>query len=710
MSVKRVLSPPPSARVLRRALPALGWLLVSLALLAPIAAAAGEPFTPEAALGIKGVDDPQFSPDGKWVVYRVSQVDLEEDRTQSYLRLVPADGSAPPRRLTLEGAPASNPAFSPDGGWLLFLSKRDDDEASQLYVLPLQGGEAMRVTDFPGGVSNPSWSPDGARIAFLGKVYPDCETLECTAERDREKEEAEEHGPLPRRHTSLLYRHWTTYDNGKVKHLFVVSADGGDPVDITPGLEADVVQWPLAVAHSGRDYEWSPDGRTIALATNLNQHLETNYDVDLYLVPSTGGELRCLTQNNPAADATPRFSPDGKRLAYRASVRPGYEADRYRLRVMDLETGETREITSDFDRQVGDLWWGTRGKNLYFLAGDRGQVLIHKIPAGGGEIEVISPSPGTYRDVSLSADGKRLVYTRTTHTSPDEVFVCRADGSDERRLSSENGDFGATYDLGSVEEYWFEGAGGVQVQGWIVRPPGYDPSGAYPLVFGVHGGPEGMYGNRLHTTYQILASHGYVVVFTNPRGSTGYGQEFTDGINLDWGGKVMEDLMKGLDAALERVSVDRSRMGATGWSYGGYAMNWLLGHTDRFAAVISGAGISNLWSFYGSTEELFFPEWEMGGTPWENPELLDRLSPIRYADRFETPTLIIHGDGDFRVPVTEGEQMFTALQRHGVPSEFLRFHDEGHWISRPTNRLTLYRAYPEWFDRWLGEEAREPMP
>lgn len=685
---------------------ALGKIL-ALSLLWTVLAADvhGETFTPKAALDIKSVADPTFSPDGKWIVYQVSERDLDEDKSHSSLWIVPVDGSQEPRRLTLAGSSASGARFSPDGGRLAFLSKREGDDSRQIYVLPLSGGEAWRLTEFPGGVGEHAWSPDGTMISFIAEVYPECETIDCTADKDDERKAKAEKGPEPRRHTTLLYRHWNRYESEKVKHLFTVPSAGGEPRDLTPGLEKDCLQWPMAVSHAGHDYEWSPDGNSIVLATNLNDRHETDYDVDLYLLPSSGGDLRCLTDDNPAADGSPRFSPDGRYLAYRASERPGYEADRYRLMIKDLETGETGELAPDLDRHISDLWWGGKGKKIFFSVNDRGNVQVYSVSPEGGEPRLATPLPGTYSSVSSSPDGKWLLYRKSTHDAPYEIFVAEAGKDRERQITFVNGDFAEKFDLATVEEFWFEGSGSDRVQGWILKPHDYDASREYPVILGVHGGPQGMYGNRFHTTYQILAAQGYVVVFTNPRGSMGYGQEFVDGINADWGGKVMEDLDLGLDAALTRISADRDRIGATGWSFGGYAMNWLLGHSDRYAAVLSGAGLANLWSFYGSTEELFFPEWEFGGTPWDRKEMYDRLSPIRYAENFETPTLFVHGDQDFRVPVTEGEQMFTAMQRRGIPSEFLRFHDEGHWIQRPTNLLTLYESYVEWFDRWLKEEV-----
>ena len=682
-------------------------LVVAVLMFSGAAETAKKPWTPEDLWKLKGVSDPQLSPDGEWIAYVVSVTDFDENNRNSDIWIVPARGGEP-RRMTTSEKSDNTPRWSPDGSRIAFLSSREGGR--QIHVIPFGGGEAVKLTDFPDGVGSIMWTHDGQGFIFTGRVYADCPDLDCVRERDEEKEKCKVTGMV---HKSLMYRHWNTYEDGKVQHLFYVSIDGGgEPRDLTPGLEYDALTYWLA--SWGRDFDLSPDGKTLYFSGKQDADQAVSYNEEIWMVPFDGGEIRRVT-GNPAADSHPRVSPDGRYLAYRATRRPYYESDRYELVVMELPGGEPRSLTEGFDRSVGTFFWSDDGKRIYFEAEDTADINLFTVPLKGGEVKTVIGGDGPaghgyHLSVGAGPKDKFFVYRYRPMSRYYEIFRCNSKGGDVKQLTFVNSAIYSEYHIPDAEGFWYKGAGGADVNGFIVKPLNFDPAKKYPLMVRVHGGPQQMFGYAYRTEYAVFSGADYAVFFCNPRGSTGYGQEFCDGIRGDWGGKVIEDIKSGIRYVLDNYSwVDGGKVGAWGGSYGGFVCNWLQGHNEdgMFSALVSHAGEADQWSAYGSTEELWFPEWELLGTPWDNPDLYDELSPIRYAKNFSTPHLIIHGELDFRVPITGGEQMFTALQRQGVPSKMIRFPNEDHWIQQPQNVAFWYGSILDWFDQWLKRDGKE---
>jgi dipeptidyl aminopeptidase/acylaminoacyl peptidase len=656
-------------------------------------AEAKRPMTTDDLLAVKTVGDPQVSPDGSRVVYVVSEIDKEAGKSNSSLWLAPTAGGEPMKLTSSPGA-NTHPRWSPDGRTIAFVSSRGG--SSQIWLLPIDGGEARQLTKLPIDVDGPVWSPKGDRIAFAAGVYPGT-TPEETAAKDKEKEESKSKARI---YDDLMVRHWNEWDSGKRSHLFVADAATGEAVDLTPKLS---VNTPPAPFGGSNDYAWSADGGSLAFTAEPMKDAAWSTNTDVWLVPVGGGEPRNLTADNPAADASPSFSPDGKHLAYIAQKRAGFEADLWVLHVRDLATGETKDVSSQLDRPVAGFAWKD-ADSLVASIDDGGNVAIVVLPIAepGTKVERLAKS-GVNNGVSVGPKGESIAYIHHAADSPAEVYFKKT-GEDARALTSHNAPLLSQLDLAPMESFTFKGAGGDEVQGWLMKPPGHEEGKKYPVLFLIHGGPQGAWHDEWHArwNYALFSAPGYALVAINPRGSTGFGQEFTDQISRDWTGKVHDDLMAGLDFALETHDfLDESKVAAAGGSYGGFMVNWICGHTDRFKALISHAGVFDLVSMYGSTEELWFPDWEYGGPPWkESRHYLDR-SPSLFADHFKTPTLVIHGALDFRVPDAQGLGMFTSLRRVGVPSRYVWFPDEGHWILKPANRIVWWREVHDWLAKYL---------
>jgi dipeptidyl aminopeptidase/acylaminoacyl peptidase len=658
-----------------------------LAVLAAVPAAAA-PFTATEMMKLQRLADPQVSRDGKWVLYSQTEVDLAANARNSDLWIVPVAGGAP-RPLTRNARSDTRGRFSPDGSRVAFVSTRGG--GGQVFVMDLTGGEPRQVTSMATEAGGVSWIDDKT-LVVVSEVYPDCPDAACN------KKGMEEAGKpsSARAYDSLLVRHWDTWDDGRVNHLFVVPLDGGEPRDLTPGGR-DVPPWTLAGAD---DYAVSPDGREVCFARNDDTVPALSTNAELYVVPVAGGEARKIS-GSPGYDGAPQYSPDGTRIAFHAQMRAGYEADRWRLMVHDRRTGATRNLTEAFDRQVDALAWSPDSKTLYFTAEDAGRAPVYAVPAAGGTVkEVVGGA--TFGDVQTAADGRTLVVTRASFTQPPEIYRVGVDGSGPAPLTRANDALLAGFGLRPAESVSYTGAVGKSVQAWIVKPPDFDPARKYPLLVLIHGGPQGAWTDSWTYRWnaQIFAAAGYVVLLPNPRGSSGFGQEFMDDINADWGGRAYEDVMKGTDYAESLPYVDKGRTTAAGASYGGYLVDWIAGHTDRFRALVSHDGVFDLASMYGATEELWFPEWEFKGPYWENPEMYERWSPSRFVKNFKTPTLVVHGELDYRVPLEQGLGMFTALQRQGVPSRLVVFPDENHWVLKPANSVRWYQEVISWLDRW----------
>ena len=642
------------------------------------------------------VGEAQVSPDGKWVAYSVSTPDMDANRGASNIWIVPTAGGAS-LQLTQSGHDSS-PVWSPDGKTIAFLSSRSGD--SQVYLLSMDGGEAKQLTHLSTGADIVKWSRDGKTIAFTSGVYPDCKDDACNSARDAEKEKDKVKAHVAEH---LLYRHWTHWNDGKRGHLFVVPVDGSTPPrDLTAGANYDV---PPDERGGPGDLNFSPDSKEICFTavTDLVEAISTNGD--LFVVPVAGGEAKRITTQQ-GFDGGPAYSPDGKYIAYHAQLVPEDESDRWRVMLYDRATQKIENLSESFDRSAADLFWSPDSKTIYFSAEDETQLPVYAMaPHVGAEPKKVLSNSYNLA-VSLSGDGKTLAFERTSLTMPVEIFAASSDGSGVRQLTHHNDSILASLKMNEPETFWFEGAGGTKIQAMMIRPPDFDASKKYPLLVLLHGGPQTMWSNAWGYRWnaQVFSTPGYVTLMINRRGSTGYGQRFTDEITNDWGGKAYVDVMNGIDYVLKKYSyVDGTRMAAAGGSYGGYMADWIATHTGRFKAIISHAGVYDANSMY-ATEELWFEEHDMQGMPWTNPESYRKWAPMTYAGdlgKFKTPTLVIAGERDYRVPYTQSLEFFNTMQRQGVPSKLVVFPDEGHWILKPQNSKFWYKTFLDWLATYL---------
>ncbi len=648
--------------------------------------------TIENLLAMKRLGDVRIAPDGKQIVGTISLASLEENTFNSSIWLINPDGTM--AQFTRGKGKDHGPQWSPDGSEIAFISDRDG--RSQIWLINVKGGEAQKLTNICTGASGALWSPDGSKLAFTSTVYYDCKDEEA----NKKRQEDDKIGKVKARvYDSLLYRHWDRYRNDMRSHLFIVSKKGGASRDLTPLSPYDVPPLDLG---GRRDYAFSPDSKEICYVTNTESPLTLSTNNDLFTVPVNGGEPRRIT-TNPANDNQPLYSPDGRYIAYRAQKTPRYESDRYCLMLYDRSRGVSRPLTESLDRSVEEVLWAPDSSRLYFTAEDRGFMPLFSVRVDGGVVTQLMEKSFNH-SFSLSADGRHMTFIRESSCSPPQVYMADGQGKSPRQVTHLNREILAGVTMRSAEEFTYQGAEGTPVHGFMVRPPDFSEGKKYPLVLMIHGGPQQMWSDSFGTSWnpQFLAAQGYVAVKINPRGSDGYGQKFKDEINRNWGGRPYEDLMKGTDYLISHYPfIDRDLMAACGASYGGYMVNWIAGHTDRFRCLISVAGAYNLTSKYGATDELWFPEWEFGGTPWTAREQYEKWSPHNFVQNFKTPTLVIHGARDYRVPDTEAMAMFNALQRQGVPSRFLYYPDEGHWILKPLNLELYLKTIKEWLARWL---------
>jgi len=663
---------------------------------------AARPFTIDDLLKVRRVSDPQLSPDGRWIAYTVADTDKSANKRTTQIYLISIDGGDP-RQLTNDKQSSSQPRWSLDGKRLAFVSARDGE--SQIWTIDLaETAQAKKITNLSTGVDGPVWSPDGKWIAFTSEVYPECMNDDCNKQRAEQAASSKVKARIAER---LLYRHWNAWKEGKRTHVFVVSTDNGQTRDLAPG-DYDAPPFSLG---GPTDYAFSPDSKELAFARNTDKDEARSTNGDIFTVPVAGGEPRRITGENPADDLTPAYSPDGRYIAYRAQSKPGFESDRWRLMLYDRKTGQSHSITDAFDSSVEAFAFSPDAQKIYFTALDHGRQPIYELAVGGGAIKKLI-NEALNDDVQISADGKTLVFTRQSLTQPIEIYKADSSGANATRLTKTNDALLADFGLKPAEEVSWEGAAGAKAYGWVVKPPNFTANKKWPLIVLIHGGPQGAWNDAWSYRWnpQLFAAAGYVVFAPNPRGSFGYGQKFVDEISGDWGGKVYTDIMNGAAYIASMPYVDRERIGAAGGSYGGYMVNWIEGHnTDprvKFSALVSHAGVYNLTSMYGATEELWFPEWEFKGMPWTNPEMYSKWSPHMFVKQFKTPLLVIHGELDYRVPYTEGLQLFTALQRQGVESKLLVYPDEGHWVLKPQNSELWYNTVLGWFDGHLKAKGQ----
>ena len=678
-------------------------VLVSLAVVQRFAdSAAGpvaetHPFTVRDLWAMDRIGEVQASPDGQWVVFDKKVIDLEENKGRSDLWLMRGDGTGL-RRLTSHPAGSSHARWAPDGTAIWFLSSRSG--SMQVWRIPVDGGEAEQVTREPLDVGNLVVSPDGRHLAYTMDVFPDCTPAE-TKERLDEQKKSKATGRVYER---LFIRHWDTWKDGRRSHLFVSAAEGGQAVDVTRGMDVDVPSKPFGGAE---EIAFAPDSRSVVFsARNAGREEAWSTHFDLYQAPADGCTTpRCLTEGNQAWITHPVFSPDGSTLAYLAMSRPGFESDRWRIVVRDWPDGQARVLTEGWDRSPLTIVWAPHGKTIFTVADHLGHRPLFAVDADAGTVRIVV---GEGKVGAPVVAGERVVFGWCHHRSPAELHSVRPDGTDVRALTRANADRLAGVRLGEPEQFTFRGWNDEEVHAWVVKPVDFDPERKYPVAFLIHGGPQGSFGSDFHYRWnpQVYAGAGYAAVMVDFHGSTGYGQAFTDSISRDWGGKPLVDLQKGLDAALERCPwMDGDRVAALGASFGGYMINWIAGNwPDRFRCLVNHDGNLDERMAYYDTEELWFPEWDHGGTPWENPQGYAEHNPIDFVQNWKTPMLVIHGGRDYRVVDTQGISTFTALQRRGIPSKLLYFPDENHWVLKPSNSILWHDTVIAWLDQWLKND------
>ena len=692
----------------------------------------------EDLMDIHRVSSPAVSPDGRYAAYVTTKHDHIKNTQRSTIHLLDLQ-TKESRILTPGPGSHSCPVWSPCGDYLAFVSDREG-EGSQLWLLPFrEGGEARKLTRGSGGVSQVVFSPEGKRIAFARQVivspYFDEKRFENerAADEDRDKKEptrADIYGLINPKSTariedSLLFRHWDHWRDRKRSHVFILDLETGNMRDLTP---EDRDSPPISLGGS-QDIAFSPDGAEIAVVWNPDREVARSTNNSIYTIPLNGIEPAGKPGRisiNDGCDCEPRYSPDGRHLLYLGMKRPKYEADRKRLMLYHRKTGETTDLTPEFDRSPSEPVFSPDTRYIYFHANDRMRETIYRLNLKNHKIEqlTLDTNNAAFRLIPGSND---LLVQRNSTTEPDDLYRLQikgikpylrsaptpknlpADAGAKAERLTFHGKLPEEIKMHPIEEFWYRGAGSAPVHGAVIRPPNYRKGRKYPTIFIVHGGPQGMFADTFHYrwNFQLFASEGYVVVFTNPRGSTGYGQEFTDGVTRDWGGKAFEDLMKGLDYAIKHFDfIDPERIGAAGASFGGFMMNYFEGHTDRFKCLVSHDGIFHGETMAYTTDELWFEEWEHGTLPPERDELI-KFSPHTAVKNFRTPMLLIHGEMDFRCPISEGIGMFTALQIMGVPSKILFFPDEGHWVLKPANSQVWYRTILDWFAGWLKKGKKK---
>jgi dipeptidyl aminopeptidase/acylaminoacyl peptidase len=723
----------------------------------PAVAQAKRPFTFEDMMKLKRVGEPEVSPDGKWVIFSVVDVDLAANTKTPHIWIVPLaanqesgsqeksgvhhvspnlrDVGSKEREL-IPDQDGDRPRWAPDGKRFAFLSMKEG--GSQVWIADFDGAAGTvtathKLTDIVTEASGELWSPDGRNILFTSDVYPNC-TFDDRGEATCNKVtlDAAQNGKVKAQiFDHLLYRHWNAYKEGKRTHIFVVEVPRGDanvtivthilgpPRDVTPG-DYDAPVFSLG----GQDnYAFSPDGQEICYTSNHDKNPAASTNNDLWIVPVSGGQAKNITADNPASDSTPLYSPDGRYIAYRAQQRPGYESDRFRLMLYDRKTGEKKNLTEDFDRWVGTFTWSPNSSRIYFNTENEGKAPIFSLlVATGKRVEVPTLILATQDDMMIAPNGEDIYFTNNSLRSPNDIYafmLCPNGCGDPPpppaiQLTHLNDAVLPQISMSPLESFWFTGAHNDKVQGFLVKPPNFDAGKKYPVKFLIHGGPQGAWGDDWSYRWNAelfaaptsgssnsTTSSGYVVIMINFHGSTGYGQKFIDAINGDWGGAPFEDLMKGLDYAEKTYPfIDKNRECALGASYGGYMANWILGHTDRFKCIVTHDGMFNAESAWGTTEELWFNDWEFKGSPYDNRASYEKWSPHQYAKNFKTPTLVIHGQRDYRLDVSQGFDLFTTLQMEGVPSKMLYFPDEGHWVLKPQNSQLWYKTVNDWVDRW----------
>ena len=654
-------------------------------------------FSIEDLYRVKNLSDVHVSPDGKTIIFVVTTSDLARAKRSNHIWAMDINGQNL-RQLTRSEDSETQPSFSPDGKQILFVNSKD----ANLYLMNATGkGPWRKLTSLSTGAYDPLWSPDGKWIAFSSDVYPECNGDDACNKRIAERWRG---GSLQAHMADeLLYRHWTAWKDGARTHTFIANAATGQSRDVTPG-KYDAPTFQLS---GPLQYDFSPDSKEFVYVSNHDAVLATSTNNDLWIISldDQDPKPRNFTASNPAYDGNPQYSPDGKYIAYRTQQQPGYESDLFRLALYNRDTRQITVLTETFGNWVDEFKWSNDSQTIYFLGPFEGQNPVFRLDINSKEITQLF-ADRTIDASEFDSGEKRLVYINRSIGEPNEVRsvdIVNGKATPPRKLSRFNDALMQEVDVRPAETIWVTGANGARVQVFIVKPHNFDPSRKYPLILNVHGGPQSNWADAFRGDWQVYPGVGYIVAFPNPHGSTGFGQDYTAQISGDWGGRVYEDLMKVTDALEKLPYVDKERMGAMGWSYGGYMMMWFEGHTDRFKAIASMMGIYDLRSFHGATEELWFPEWDLKGKPWDSSQY-EKWSPSNYVKNFKTPALVISGERDYRVPYTQSLHFFTDLQLMKVPSRLIIYSEAGHWPSWYEMAL-YYTAHVEWFQKYLGGGA-----
>jgi dipeptidyl aminopeptidase/acylaminoacyl peptidase len=665
-----------------------------LAFLLLLLAAPAFAITFEELASIRRIGTPHVSPDGKWIAYDASTIDLAGNARHSAVYLVPSNGGDS-KKITDGTKQDDSPAWSPDGKTIAYVSNKDGG-AKQVWLYDVAAGTSRKLSNLQGGAASVKWMPDGSGVIVVSDVYPDCGVDPACV---KDKTSAEEKKPTKARIiTSLMYRHWNAWQEPTRSHIVLVPLTGA-PRDLTPGA-FDAPPFSLG---GGDEFDIAPHGDELVFARNTDPDPATSTNSDLFVISLTNpaSEARRITTRK-GADTSPQYSPDGKWIAWRSQSRAGYESDLWELWIADRASGQSRRIAPAFDNYIDSIAWAPDSQSIFVTAPEQTNEAIYEVSVADGAMRRIYAN-GSADGLSVTRDGQTLFFERSTLERPADIYGIGRNETAARQITHDNDALLSRTSMGKMTSTWWTGAENARVQGLMVTPPNFDVSKKYPAIVLIHGGPQGAWMNSWGYRWnpQIFASRGYVMLMPNPRGSTGYGQKFVEEISGDWGGKVYTDLMNGVDQFAALPYVDANRIGAAGGSYGGYMVDWILGHTNRFKALLSHAGVYDLVAMAGTTEELWFSDWEFHGTPWDNPELYEKWSPNRFVKNFSTPTLVSHGELDYRVPISQGLELFTALQRRGIPSKLLYFPDEGHWVLKPQNSKLWYQTFIDWFDQYL---------
>ena len=635
---------------------------------------------------IKQISDCRVSPNGKTIAYVLEKIDRENNRYISNIRLISVKGGTS-KQLTSSPARDVSPRWSPDSRYIAFVSNRSG--TNQIWIIAVDGGEAWALTNIPTGAYSPAWAPDGSAIAFLSRTA-EKKNIRTDKNLRSINNNGKEYATDVRIVRNLKYRYQTKYFDGKYSHIFTIPINGGKVKQLTYGNYHD------------SSPAWSPNNKLIAFASNRHGDLHYDDNSDIYTISSTGGQPKQLTKD-PGPEREPLWSPDGKYICYIGKTEANNYALQNNLWTINVTTKKTANITNLFDRNIYKAQWSTDAKKIHFLASDQGNINLYSTSITKKTYKKILTGKRQIQFYSMSSK-KNIAFIATKNTNPSDLYVSDLSGKHERKLTHINKKLLSELCLSEPEEIFFTSSDSTQIHGWIMKPIQFSADKKYPMILEIHGGPHWYYGNRWFQEFQILAAQGYVVFYCNPRLSTAYGQKFSMLGTAQWGKGDYEDIMAGVNYVIKSGYIDTTKMGITGGSYGGFMTNWIIGHTNRFKAAVTQRSLSNLVSFYGTTDIQSFVEFEFG-SPVEDFKKLYDFSPINYAKNMNTPLLILHSELDFRVPICQAEELFTILKRKNIDVEFVRYPNEGHDLSRsgqPVHRVDRYNRIVDWFDKYLG--------